>query len=106
MLQDIGGGIAETGCFPNYVDCIDPVIGPKIMKAIEANPAVSAETRARAARLSEWYARAGGLLAFTHGGGSPDAAKLVIRANTPYEKYAELAADIAGITEKVEDPKR
>lgn len=106
LLQDIGGGIAETGCFPNYTDCTDPVIGPKVMKAIQANPAVSAETRARAARLSEWYARAGGLLAFTHGGGSPDAAKLVIRANTPYEKYAELAAEIAGITEKVEDPLR
>lgn len=106
ILQDVGGGIAETGCFPNYTDCTDPVIGPKVMKAISANPAVSAETRARAARLSEWYARAGGLLAFIHGGGSPDGAKLVIRATTPYEKYAQMAADIAGITEKVEDPKK
>ena len=106
ILQDIGGGIAETGCFPNYTDCMDPVIGPKVMKAISANPSVSAETRARAARLSEWYARAGGLLAFIHGGGSPDGAKLVIRATTPYEKYAEMAADIAGITEIVEDPKK
>lgn len=106
ILQEVGGGIAETGCFPNYTDCTDPVIGPKVMGAIQANPAVSAETRARAARLSEWYARAGGLLAFIHGGGSPDGAKLVIRATTPYEEYQQMAADIAGITEHVEDPRK
>jgi len=106
ILQDIGGGIAETGCLPNYTDCTDPVIGPKVMKAIKANPDVSSETRARAARLCEWFARAGGVLAFTHGGGSPDGAKLVIRATTPYEEYAKYAAHVAGITEEVADPKK
>ncbi|MBQ1406521.1 MAG: 4-hydroxyphenylacetate 3-hydroxylase [Eubacterium sp.] len=104
LLQDIGGGIAETGCFPNYKDCMDPVLGPKIMKAISANPEVTPENRARAARLGEWYARAGGLLAFVHGGGSPDGCKLVINRNTPYEKYAQYAADIAGIDQTIKDP--
>ena len=104
LCQDVGGGIAETGCFPNYRDCTDPVMGPKIMKAIAANPALSAETRARAARLSEWLVRGGGLLAFIHGGGSPDGAKMVVRANTPAEYFAKCAADIAGITEEVKDP--
>ncbi|MDR3230234.1 MAG: hypothetical protein LBT65_02245, partial [Synergistaceae bacterium] len=104
ICQDIGGGIAETGCFPSYQDCTDPVMGPKIMKYVQANPKVSAETRARAARLSEWFVRGNGLLAFIHGGGSPDGARMVVRANTPLEEYAQYAADIAGITEKVEDP--
>jgi 4-hydroxybutyryl-CoA dehydratase/vinylacetyl-CoA-Delta-isomerase len=104
LCQDIGGGIAETGCFPDYRDCTHPEMGPKIMKYVQANPAVSAETRARAARLTEWFARGGGTLAFVHGGGSPDGARMVVRANTPLEYYAQCAADIAGITEKVEDP--
>lgn len=104
LCQDIGGGIAETGCFPNYRDCTDPVMGPKIMKAIAANPELSAETRARAARLSEWLVRGGGLLAFIHGGGSPDGAKMVVRANTDMEYLANCAAEIAGITEEVKDP--
>lgn len=106
LLQDVSGGIAETGCFPNYTDCTDPVIGPKVMKAIKANPNLSAETRARSARLAEWFIRAGGVVAFIHGGGSPDGAKLVINATSPYEKYQQLAVDIAGITENVEDPQK
>lgn len=104
ICQDIGGGIAENGCLPSYQDCTDPVIGPKVMKAIQGSADYTAETRARAARLSEWLVRGGGLLAFIHGGGSPDGAKLVVRANTPFEYFVKCAADIAGITEEVKDP--
>ncbi|GHT00319.1 4-hydroxybutyryl-CoA dehydratase [Synergistales bacterium] len=104
ICQDIGGGIAETGCLPNYKDCTDPVMGPKIMKYVQGNSDLSAETRARAARLCEWFGRGGGAMAFIHGGGSPDGARVVVRMNTPIEKYAQAASDIAGITEKIEDP--
>jgi 4-hydroxybutyryl-CoA dehydratase/vinylacetyl-CoA-Delta-isomerase len=104
ICQDIGGGIAETGCLPNYKDCQDPVMGPKIMKYVQGNSELSAETRARAARLCEWFGRGGGTMAFIHGGGSPDGARVVVRMNTPIEEYIQAAANIAGITEKVEDP--
>jgi 4-hydroxybutyryl-CoA dehydratase/vinylacetyl-CoA-Delta-isomerase len=99
ILQDIGGGIAETGCFPNYTDCTSEFMGPKIMKAIKANPKVSAETRCRAARLCEWLEYGNGFLAFIHGGGSPDGAKMVVRGCYDLEYLAKKAAFIAGIDE-------
>jgi 4-hydroxybutyryl-CoA dehydratase/vinylacetyl-CoA-Delta-isomerase len=104
ICEDVGGGIAETGCLPNYKDCTDPVMGPKIMKYVKGNSELSAETRARAARLSEWFTSGGGTMAFIHGGGSPDGARVVVRLNTPVDEYVKYAAGIAGITEKVEDP--
>jgi 4-hydroxybutyryl-CoA dehydratase/vinylacetyl-CoA-Delta-isomerase len=39
-----------------------------------------------------------------HGGGSPDGAKLVIRANTNLEEKVELAKKLAGITEDLPEP--
>ena len=41
-----------------------------------------------------------------HGGGSPDGAKLVVRALTPVDEFAEYAHNIAGITEEVPEPER
>lgn len=104
ICQDIGGGIVETGCFPNYRDCTDPVIGPKVMKAIKASVNYSAETRARAARLTEWLTVGAGIPGCMHGGGSPDGARMVVRGNTPFEEFVKYAADVAGITEDVKDP--
>ncbi|MDR1977659.1 MAG: hypothetical protein LBQ42_02885 [Synergistaceae bacterium] len=104
ICQDIGGGVVENGCLPNYRDCTDPEMGPKIMKYIQGNSELSAETRARAARLCEWFTKGAGTMAFIHGGGSPDGARVVVRMNTPIEEYVQYAANIAGITEKVEDP--
>ena len=37
-------------------------------------------------------------------GGSPDGAKLVVRARTPWEQYAAEARRIAGITAELADP--
>ena len=39
-----------------------------------------------------------------HGGGSPDGAKLVVRAMTKWENYAEAAKRIAGVTGTIEEP--
>jgi 4-hydroxybutyryl-CoA dehydratase/vinylacetyl-CoA-Delta-isomerase len=103
LCQDMGGGIAETGTFPAWRDCVDPTVGPGVMKYLQAGSGVSGETRARAARLSEWLVRSGSL-AFVHGGGSPDGARIGVRAATPIEYYVQCAADLAGITEKVNDP--
>jgi 4-hydroxybutyryl-CoA dehydratase/vinylacetyl-CoA-Delta-isomerase len=39
-----------------------------------------------------------------HGGGSPDGAKLVVRATTPMEEYAEYARKIINIEEEISEP--
>lgn len=106
LCQDIGGGIVETGCFPSYEDLNSPEYGEKLLSYIQANPNISAETRARAARLSEWLTLGAGVPGCMHGGGSPDGAKLVVRANTPIEKFVEYAKNIAGITENVPEPEK
>ena len=62
------------------------------------------ETRARAARLVEWLTIGGGVPGCMHGGGSPDGAKLVVRALEPWEDYAASALKIAGIQTELKDP--
>ena len=106
ICQDIGGGIVETGCFPSYRDFSDPVYGHLVRKAVKACATYSAETRARAARLSEWLTLGAGVPGCMHGGGSPDGAKLVVRSWTPVSEYAEYARRIAGITEEVPEPEK
>jgi 4-hydroxybutyryl-CoA dehydratase/vinylacetyl-CoA-Delta-isomerase len=39
-----------------------------------------------------------------HGGGSPDGARLVVRALTPWEQYAAEAKRIAGIATDLAEP--
>ena len=39
-----------------------------------------------------------------HGGGSPDGAKLVIRAAADLEKKVEIARRLAGIGEEIPEP--
>jgi len=102
LAQDISGGIAETGCIPSSVDFYDPRYGNMVQKYLKAN--ASAETRARAARLVEWTTIGAGVPGCMHGGGSPDGAKLVIRANVNLEEKVELAKKLAGITEDLPEP--
>lgn len=106
LCHDIGGGIVETGCFPSYADFSSPRYGADVQAAVKACDRYSAETRARAARLSEWVTFGAGMPAFGHGGGSPDGAKLVVKALTPVDRYAEYARKIAGITEEVCEPEK
>ncbi len=74
----------------------NPQYGADVQAAVKACDKYSAETRARAARLSEWVTFGAGMPAFGHGGGSPDGARLVVRALTPVDRYAEFARKIAG----------
>jgi 4-hydroxybutyryl-CoA dehydratase/vinylacetyl-CoA-Delta-isomerase len=104
--QDIGGGIVETGCFPSYKDFMDPKIGPLVQSAVKASDKYSAETRARAARLSEWLTLGAGVPGCMHGGGSPDGAKVVVRMLTPIDQFAEYARNVAGISEEVPEPEK
>jgi 4-hydroxybutyryl-CoA dehydratase/vinylacetyl-CoA-Delta-isomerase len=106
ICQDIGGGIVETGCFPSYEDFTNPEYGHLVQRAVKAGVNFSAETRARAARLSEWLTLGAGVPGCMHGGGSPDGAKLVVRFSTPVDEYVEYARTIAGIDEQVSEPEK
>ena len=103
LCQDIGGGIVETGCLPSCEDFYNENYGPYIQKVLQAG-SVSAEARARGARLTEWLTLGAGVPGCMHGGGSPDGAKLVVRAFTPIDKYVEYAKKVAGITEDIPEP--
>ena len=104
LAQDIAGGIAETGCMPSSVDFYDEKYGHLVQKYLKAKS--SAETRARAARLVEWATIGAGVPGCMHGGGSPDGAKLVIRANVKLEEKVEIAKNLAGIKEDLPDPEK
>jgi 4-hydroxybutyryl-CoA dehydratase / vinylacetyl-CoA-Delta-isomerase len=102
IAQDISGGIAETGCFPSYKDFQSAVYGDHIEKALTAG--VDGESRARAARLVEWLTVGGGIPGCMHGGGSPDGARMVVRAMEPWERFAADAKRIAEISADLSDP--
>jgi 4-hydroxybutyryl-CoA dehydratase/vinylacetyl-CoA-Delta-isomerase len=102
LAQDIAGGIAETGCMPSYKDFESHKYGHLIKKYMKAKH--SAEARARAARLVEWCTIGSGVPGCMHGGGSPDGAKLLIRANSNLDEKVEIALRLAGITEDIPEP--
>jgi 4-hydroxybutyryl-CoA dehydratase/vinylacetyl-CoA-Delta-isomerase len=104
LAQDIGGGIAETGCMPSSGDFTSGKYGHLIKKYMKA--AVSGEARARAARLVEWTTIGAGVPGCMHGGGSPDGAKLMINALSGLEEKIEAARRLAGITEDIPEPQR
>ena len=103
LTQEIGGGIVETGCMPSYKDFTNPQYGHLIQKCLKAG-AGSAESRYKAARLSEWLTIGSGVPGCMHGGGSPDGAKLVVRATTPLEEYMDYAKKIINIEEEIAEP--
>ena len=102
LAQDIAGGIAETGCIPSYKDFESKKYGHLIKKYMTAKH--SAESRTRSARLVEWTTVGGGIPGCMHGGGSPDGAKLVIRATANLEEKVQVAKKLAGITEDIPEP--
>lgn len=104
IAQDIAGGIAETGCMPSYKDFNSKKYGHLIQKYMKAK--YSADTRARAARLVEWATIGAGVPGCMHGGGSPDGAKLFIRAMADLEGKVEVARRLAGISEELKDPEK
>ncbi|MBI5267506.1 MAG: 4-hydroxyphenylacetate 3-hydroxylase [candidate division Zixibacteria bacterium] len=104
LAQDIAGGIGETGCMPSSKDFNSEKYGYLIRKYMTA--AAPAEARARAARLVEWSTMGSGVPGCMHGGGSPDGAKLVIRASAELEKKVEIARRLAHIDATIPDPKK
>ncbi len=102
LAQDIAGGIAETGCMPSYKDFNSEQYGQLLQKYLKAKS--PAEARTRAARLVEWLTLGAGVPGCMHGGGSPDGAKLVIRASENLEEKVELARKLAGISEPLSEP--
>lgn len=103
LCQEIGGGIAETGCLPSFQDFTSPDYGHLIQKYVKAG-AGSAEARARCARLIEWLTLGAGVPGCMHGGGSPDGARMVVFASSPLEDYVEYAKRIGGIQEEIPEP--
>ncbi len=77
-----------------------------VQSALKASDKFTAESRARAARLSEWLTLGAGVPGCMHGGGSPDGAKLVVRSLTPVDQFADYARKIAGITEEIPEPEK
>jgi len=104
LAQDIAGGIAETGCMPSSKDFFNEKYGHLVQKYLKA--CASAESRVKAARLVEWATIGAGVPGCMHGGGSPDGAKLVIRANADLEKKVEIARRLAGIEEEIPEPEK
>ena len=104
LAQEIAGGIAETGCMPSSVDFYDPQYGKLLQKYLKAKS--SAESRAKAARLVEWATIGAGVPGCMHGGGSPDGAKLLIRANANLEEKVQIAKRLAGIKEDIPEPEK
>ena len=103
MAQDISGGIAETGCIPSYKDLQSPIYGARLKECLTAGS--DGESRAKMARLVEWLTVGGGIPGCMHGGGSPDGAKLVVKAFTKWEDYFEMAKKIMDIpTDAVKEP--
>ncbi len=102
LAQEIAGGIAETGCIPSFKDFVSPKYGHLLKKYLKARH--SAESRVRAARLVEWATIGAGVPGCMHGGGSPDGAKLMIRASENLEEKVQIAKRLAGITEDITEP--
>lgn len=97
LTQEIAGGIAETGCIPSYRDFVDTRYGHLVRKYLKANS--PAETRVRIARMIEWLTMGGGVPGCMHGGGSPDGAKMVVFAQTDFQKMIDAAKRIGGISD-------
>jgi len=97
LAQEIGGGIAETGCMPSYADMTDPDYGEVVKKYLKA--AAPAAARVKVARLIEWLTLGAGVPGCMHGGGSPDGAKLIIQRTAEFDRCIGMAMELAGLEE-------
>ena len=104
IVQDIAGGIGETGCLPSYKDLNDPKYGELLKKYLKAN--CTGESRAKISRLIEWLTIGSGVPGCMHGGGSPDGAKLVINLQTDMNKYMDLAKRLIDLKEDIQVEKK
>ncbi len=100
LTQDIGGGIAETGCMPSWIDLQSEEYGALLKKYLKAGDA-SPETRIKLARFIEWLTLGAGVPGCMHGGGSPDGAKMFIGGTMGTKKFVELVKDLLEIDEEI-----
>ena len=100
LAQDIAGGIAETGCVPSFKDLKDERYGKLLKKYLKGRS--DADTRIRAARLVEWLTVGAGVPGCMHGGGSPEGAKMLIKANMDLEHKIELARRLITLEDNLE----
>jgi len=105
LAQEIGGGIAETGCMPSYADMTDPDYGEVVKKYLKA--AAPAVARVKVARLIEWLTLGAGVPGCMHGGGSPDGARLIIQRTAEFDRCIGMAIELAGLDEgDISPPKK
>ena len=105
LCEEIAGGIGETGCMPSWKDFKNTEYGKLLEKYLTA--ASPGEARARAAYLIQWLTCGAGIPGCMHGGGSPAAAKLMIRATAKWKQYMEYASKLAGIKkEDIPEPSK
>ncbi len=97
LAQEIGGGIAETGCMPSYADMTNPDYGEVVKKYLKA--AAPAVARVKVARLIEWLTLGAGVPGCMHGGGSPDGARLIIQRIAEFDRCIGMAMELAGLEE-------
>jgi 4-hydroxybutyryl-CoA dehydratase/vinylacetyl-CoA-Delta-isomerase len=104
LAQEISGGIAETGCMPSYKDMMSPIYGDKLIESLRS--AVPGEDRIKMARLVEWLTIGGGVPGCMHGGGSPDTAKMVVKAATKWDSYVDYARALAEVESPLKEEER
>jgi 4-hydroxybutyryl-CoA dehydratase/vinylacetyl-CoA-Delta-isomerase len=95
MLGEISGALAAT--VPSQKDIQSPQIGPLIQKYLKGSDSVSCEDRLKLFRLiGNLLFGVQGLVGI-HGGGSPQAQKMAIYAQSQIKSKAAAARKLAGI---------
>jgi 4-hydroxybutyryl-CoA dehydratase/vinylacetyl-CoA-Delta-isomerase len=58
------------------------------------------------ARLVEWLTIGGGVPGCMHGGGSPDTAKMIVKAATKWDSYVDYARALAQVESPLKEGKK
>ena len=107
LAQDIAGGLVVT--LPSEKDFNHPEAGPLLKKYLVGRKGVDVENRIRILRLIENMTlgrnAVGYLTESMHGAGSPQAQRIQIQRQMQIGYKKNLAKNLAGITNDVEEPK-
>lgn len=99
LAQDLAGGLVVT--LPSAQDFAHPELGPKLLKYLRGNPAVSTKDRVRLLRLIENMTlgrnAVGYLTESLHGAGSPQAQRIQMERSADLESKKAMARRLAGI---------
>jgi 4-hydroxybutyryl-CoA dehydratase/vinylacetyl-CoA-Delta-isomerase len=107
LAQDIAGGLMVT--LPSEKDFRHAEAGPMLKKYLAGRKGVDVENRMRILRLIENMTlgrnAVGYLTESMHGAGSPQAQRIQIQRQMQVGYKKNLAKNLAGITNDVEEPK-